>query len=403
MKSNMTTNITTQPKSAAARVSASRRGAMLVLIAVLLVVVVAMAAFAIDVSYMQLVRSELRAATDAAAKAGTLALAKTDGNAAAARTAAIEAAARNRVAGRALVLTSDQILVGRSVSQANGTWAFQANQLPYTSVKIQSAMNSSTAAGAVPLFLGSFLGTGSFQPAQAATASQMDQEICLVIDRSHSMCFNMSGVEWSYPPGTKTSPHTICYPPNPTLSRWAALQSSVNLFMDTILETNNTPRVALITWGSAIGTNTAEYSYTKKTEVAVANELGFTTDYAAIKSKIAARTSKVMLGGTNMSAGIDAGRTLLNGNTVRALAKKTMILMTDGQWNQGRDPIDAAEDAANEGIEIHTITFLASGSQNTTRQIAEITGGKYYYSSNQAELEEAFRDLALTLPIVLTQ
>ncbi|ADB19157.1 von Willebrand factor type A [Pirellula staleyi DSM 6068] len=381
----------------------ARRGAMLVLIAFLLVVVVCMAAFAIDVSYMQLVRSELRAATDAAAKAGTLALAKTDGDAASARTAAIQAAARNKVAGRALVLTTDQVQVGRSAAQANGTWSFTANQTPYTSVKILSSMSDSTAAGSVPLFLGTFMGRGSFQPAQSATASQMEQEICLVIDRSHSMCFNMSGVEWSYPPGTKTTPHTICYPPHATLSRWAALQSSVNLFMDTILETNNTPRVALITWGSTIGTNTAEYSYTKKTEVAVANELGLSTDYAAVKSKIAARTTKVMLGGTNMSAGIDAGRTLLNGNTVRALAKKTMILMTDGQWNQGRDPIDAAEDAADEGIQIHTITFLSGSAQNTMRQVAEITGGKYYVSSNQAELEEAFRDLALTLPIVLTQ
>ena len=51
------------------KVTASRRGAMLVLIAICLPLIVILAAFAVDVAWMQLVRTELRTATDAAARA----------------------------------------------------------------------------------------------------------------------------------------------------------------------------------------------------------------------------------------------------------------------------------------------------------------------------------------------
>src|SRR6188768_3984194 len=68
-----------------------RRGAMMVLIAVCLPLFLIMAAFAVDVAWMQLTRTELRTATDAASRAGakTLSLAQTE---VAARTAAKDAA-----------------------------------------------------------------------------------------------------------------------------------------------------------------------------------------------------------------------------------------------------------------------------------------------------------------------
>ena len=47
-----------------------RQGAMLVLITVALSLVIIMAAFAVDVAWMQLVSTELRTATDAASRAG---------------------------------------------------------------------------------------------------------------------------------------------------------------------------------------------------------------------------------------------------------------------------------------------------------------------------------------------
>ena len=69
-----------KPVNRAKRKRLARRGAVIPLVAVFLVVFIAMAAFSIDVAYMQLVRTQLQAASDSAAKAGTSALAqgKTD-------------------------------------------------------------------------------------------------------------------------------------------------------------------------------------------------------------------------------------------------------------------------------------------------------------------------------------
>src|SRR5690349_2146638 len=103
----------------------SRRGAMMVLIAVCLPLCIIMAAFAIDVAWMQLVRTELRTSTDAAARAAAkeLSLSQT---AAAARNRAKEVAKRNLVAGDPLLLDNSDIVFG------NGTQASETSRFKFT-------------------------------------------------------------------------------------------------------------------------------------------------------------------------------------------------------------------------------------------------------------------------------
>ncbi len=55
-----------------------RRGAMLPLIAILLPVMILLMGFAVDLSYMQNVRTEMRAVTDVSARAAATELAKND-------------------------------------------------------------------------------------------------------------------------------------------------------------------------------------------------------------------------------------------------------------------------------------------------------------------------------------
>ena len=94
-------------------VRTTRRAAMLVLIAVCLPLCIIMAAFAVNIAWMQLVRAELRTATDAAARAGAkeLSLAQTT---TAAIAEAKEAAKRNVVAGDPLLLADSDIEFGNS-------------------------------------------------------------------------------------------------------------------------------------------------------------------------------------------------------------------------------------------------------------------------------------------------
>src|SRR3954462_8131059 len=100
----------------------SRRGAMLVLIAVCLPLCIIMAAFAINVAWMQLVRTELRTSTDAAARAGAKELSLAQSTSVA-RTAAKDAAKRNFVAGAPLLLADSDVEFGNS-SQPTDTSRF---------------------------------------------------------------------------------------------------------------------------------------------------------------------------------------------------------------------------------------------------------------------------------------
>lgn len=391
-----------QNRASACRLRQQRRGAVLVLFGLLIIVIFAMIAFAVDVAYMQLVRAELRAATDAAAKAGALELRLTDGDGAAARAAAIAAAARNTVGGKALTLNGSEIELGRSVYSGDGTYQFVANQTPYTALRINSNLTPTSAMGSVRLFFGNMLGAPSFNPQQIATASQLQQEIVLCLDRSHSMCFDMTGVDWSYPPSQGKLKNPITGDPDPKLSRWAALDRAVDTFISILDSQKTKPRVGLVTWGSDIGKNTVEYLLTGLTEVAVSRDVAMTTNYKQIDDAIKKRSNNPILGGTNMAAGLDEAVEVLTEPGISTLANRIVVLMTDGDWNQGRDPILSANDAKAAGVIIHTIGML-NDDQTTLQQIALITGGEYIYAASDAELEEAFRKIARMLPVALTE
>ncbi len=112
----------TMPK---VRAEGSRTGSASVLIVTMMFVFIVTAAFTVDYAYMQLVRTELRSATDAAAKAGAEALSRTQSTSTA-KAEAIRYAAANTVGGRPFRLTDNDITIGRVSANGNGKWSFQA-------------------------------------------------------------------------------------------------------------------------------------------------------------------------------------------------------------------------------------------------------------------------------------
>jgi len=85
-----------------------------------------------------------------------------------------------------------------------------------------------------------------------------------------------------------------------------------------------------------------------------------------------------------------------------------IILLSDGQSNQGPDPLDAAEKAANLGVRVFTVgvgtvkganinldgfTFHAILDEPTLRKIALITRGKYFKASSAEELRGIYQSL----------
>ena len=195
----------------------TRRGAMLVLIALCLPLCIIMAAFAINVAWMQLVRTELRTSTDAAARAAQ-------------RT---EPVAKHRHGSRNPPRTPPSEIWWRArrccspiATSCSATARSQRHLAVYVHARRKNAKRGASHWAARQGFADRpcglccsrrVFGVKQFQPVETATSTQLDRDICLVVDRSGSMMWTLTGSQ--LPPGAPD-----CGPPDPTRSRWGALE-----------------------------------------------------------------------------------------------------------------------------------------------------------------------------------
>lgn len=391
-----------------------RKGAMLPLLAAMIMGFLVMEAFSVDVAYMQLVRTQLRVATDAAAKAGAEALARTQTESAG-QAAAIAVAQQNSVGGDPLQLAPEDVTFGRVTQKDNGKWRFYANQTPYTAVQVNGRRTTDSLSGPVPLFFAGVFGGGGFTPVHTAVAAHLDNEIVIAVDRSHSMCFDMSGVSWGYAygnplPSILSNPENyqqwqidLTSPPHPTGSRWSALDSAVDVFLDEVDMVTTPPRVSLVTWASEITSYSYEGYLSGRTSPLVTLDTTLSLNYGPVRTAIENYGQDVVFGGTDIAAGIDAAVVELTSPSARPFANKSIVLMTDGQWTHGRNPLLAAADAGAAGVVIYTVTFLDAADQSVMQQVATSTGGRHFHASNPSQLRDAFQEIARSLPVALVQ
>ena len=370
-----------------------RKGAIIVLVAAMMMLLVVMSGFAVNVAYMQLVRTELRTATDMAARAGAEALSRTQ-DADQARTAAVNAAAGNMVAGESMLIRNSDVLFGQASLQADGRWNFTNGKQPFNSVRVTCSRQVGSNRGTVPLFFGGVMNPNTFAPANTATAAQLDRDIVLVLDRSGSMQWDLSGVDWSYPPGY-SYPDAYCEPPHPTLSRWAAAATAVEAFLGELEQTRQIENVSLATFSSSGNWCGRSYSSSQLDQ-------RLTDNYGNVRSRMNNWLNSAIPGGTAIGDGIYRGRQELTSSRARPLAAKTIVLMTDGVYNAGRDPLTEAQAAFNAGITVHTITFSEGANVTDMQAVANAAGGKHYHADSSLDLVTAFREIAMTLPVVLT-
>jgi len=369
-----------------------RRGAMLVLIALLMIVFLGAVAFAVDVAYMQLTRTELRIATDAAARAAGEALTR-EQDLASAFQAAKDLAALNLVGSTPLLLDDGDIIPGNSSREADGSWTFTANGTPTNGIRVVGRRTSDSLSGSVPLFFAGVFGIDDFTPSMTSTVVRMDRDICLVVDRSSSMKLDLA----STAAGMSLSDSRVCLTPDSVDSRWAALATAVQGFVTALATTPQTEHVALVSYGS-------DFAYCSVSNNASDIDQDLNADHSLVNSAMQSISDSVFNGATNISAGIDSGVVVLTDPLqARPFALKTIVLMTDGHATEGRDPVLAAEDAALEGIMIHSITFGNGAQQPAMEAVAAATGGKHYHAPDAAALEAIFREIALTMLVTLTE
>jgi Ca-activated chloride channel homolog len=332
-----------------------RRGAAVVLIVILLALFLAAAALSVDVAYMHLVNGQLRASTDAAAMATVELIGRTQ-NATAARAAAKHVALSNTVSGQGVILADNDIVLGRGRFLADGSVSFTAGQTPHNAARVTGRKERTSPSGAAPLFFARIFGINDWQTRQVATAARWERDICLVVDRSHSMNFN---------------------------NQMPDLRSAVSIFLEVLENDGYIDLVAL-----------ASYNQTARLDQSLTSDL----------QRINQAMNRIVADGqTNIGGGISTGQAALRSIYARPHTEKTMIVLTDGVHNTGYHPLTAAMDAARYGIVIHTITFGPEANQELMQQVAQITGGTTYHAPDGDSLRDIYRRIALTFGTVLTE
>jgi len=332
----------------------ARRGAMLILLAAMLVMFFVAVAFSVDIAYMHLVRGELRAATDAATKAASETLARTQ-DVGQAITRGKEIAGENLVAGKGLVLADTDIKFGNSKLQADDRFKFTEGARPLNSVLVEGKRTTGSRSGSVGLFFGKLLGTEFFEPTERAIATFVERDLVVVVDTSGSMA------------GQK----------------FADLQRAMQTFISTLKAAKLQTRVGLASY-SSVGVERAQ----------------LTSNLDSISKAMSA----LQVGGfTSISGGMEAGSRIMKLARSGDIVERAMIVMTDGLHNTGPEPEPIAIALANQNIVIHTITFGADADRVRMQRIAAVARGESFHADTGVELNKVFRDLALTLSTVITE
>jgi uncharacterized protein YegL len=334
----------------------SRNGAILPFVAVCIIILFVAAALSVDIARIHVTRAELRTATDAAARAAVETLSRTQSTDQAIASAK-DLAASNLVAGEPLLLKDSNIVFGRSQPTSDGAFDFVPGLQPFNSARVTGERVTGSPSGPVGLMFGPLFGVTKFEPVQTSTATRLDRDIALVLDVSGSMA---------------------------SFGRFEALQNAITVFLAEIQSSPDDEFVSL-----------SIYNQDAK------NLVKITQDMQSIDDEFRRQSPG---GFTAIGRGLKVGlKSVKKDPLARGFAEKTVILMTDGNHNTGVNPLVVADDAVKDNITVHTITFSRGANQTLMRQVAEKTGGIHLHADTDSQLIDAFREIALQLPILLTE
>ncbi|QDT09856.1 vWA domain-containing protein [Planctomycetes bacterium K23_9] len=426
---NITTNNRRSPRAAAM----SRRGSVMTLMAFVLPVLALLAAFCVNTAHMQLTRTELVVATDAAARAGGRAFSEVQ-TVAAAKDAAKVTAALNTVNGKPLKIrdgdSANEIEFGKT-NQYDGTSSrYHFEKIPTSqidngtvasAVRVNGIRDFNSLSGRVPLIIPGLLDKYDFGTTQASVAMQVDRDISMIIDRSGSMgevefdwpnntspwysstmsagyyagmltrsyssrrgysYYYASGVsELEYKQWAWEEHYDLGTAPRPP---WQDLVAAVDAFLDVLDTTSQEEQVSLASYSTYATLDT----WLEKDHQVVRDKVGdlYPNGWTAI--------------GRGMQSGINA----LLSNEARPFAAKTMVVMTDGIENRGDSAVTVAQSFMGQYLlTIHTVTFGEGADQALMQQVAAIGGGKHYHAADGDQLIAIFEEIANNLPTILTK
>ncbi|MCC9654890.1 vWA domain-containing protein [Rhodopirellula halodulae] len=416
----------------------SRRGGITVLMAFVLPMLALLAAFCINMAQMQLVKTELAIATDAAARAGGRAFSE-EQTVDAAKTAARLTAAMNEVAGEPYQLNTDdaanEFEFGVSAQSDGQTGRFHFTKVPtsdvadnlvaVSSVRVTGKRTADSLMGPVPFIFPNSFSISDFKPQTSAVAMQVDRDISLVLDRSGSMDWKTydwpdgmdpweedslvsaedAGIvrlEWRYRNGRPDYIRRVRYNsgydqydlydhaweehfelgPAPN-TPWEDLVLAVDAFLRVLDETPQNEQVSIASYNSH-GTL----------------DCWLLDDFASVRAAVDQLGPN---GSTGIGNGMNSGKRSFEHQNARPYASKTMVVMTDGNHNYGTSPDTVARQLmTSQNLNIQTVTFGGGANQQTMQDVAVIGLGKHYHADSGDELVSAFEEIANNLPTILT-
>ena len=409
-----------------------RHGTVMAMTAIVLPVLAILAAFAINAAQMQLTRTELAVATDAAARAGGRAFSEVQ-TVDAAQDAAIATAALNNVNGEPLRLrggdADGEIEFGSTQQYGGSESRYHFIKIPTHEVRngtVASALrvwgrrDNGSLSGDVPLIIPGLLNTNRFETQYDSVAMQVDRDISLILDRSGSMDdidfewewdenpFSSNALYWasqqgvlnrfryngryyySYGSGYDSITYQQYMYTNyfnkgvaPTQA-WQDLVLAVNAFLNVLDSTSQEEQVSVASYATSATLDT----WLEK-------------DHAIVRTTV----DNLNTGGsTGIGSGMQEGIQALIDSRARPFAAKTMVVMTDGNQNRSPWAEDIAEQmVANNLLTIHTVTFGEGANQTDMQEVATIGGGKHYHAATGEDLVRIFEEIANNLPTIITE
>lgn len=357
----------------------------MVAVVILLPVLFLLAAMAINLAYIQVINTKVQIVTDASVRSAGRIYSET-GDETQALAAARQVAALNPVQSIVVPIAASDLEYGLSQRNAhNQAYTFSASTNG-NAVRLTTNSFAGGAGTALQPFFPTFGSTFDIRPTCTATNSQTTLDVSVIVDRSGSMSY---AADESSGGGTPAAaPAGWSYgDPVPPNSRWLDLVASVGGFCDELERTAKVEKVGLV-------------SYSNTTT----REVDLTDNYGEIDTKLLAISAEFNGGMTAVGDAILEGvEAVTHPSLSRPWASNALVLMSDGNHNQGSDPLAAAANAAAENIPIYTVSFSVEADQALMQQIADMTGGTHYHAVDAAQLNEAFRNIARRLPSMLTQ
>lgn len=339
----------------------------------------------INFAYIELVRTELQISTDAAGRAAGRTFALT-GSTNQTLAAAQSVAQRNSVAGKSMPIAMTDLEFGLAERTSLGVrYNFASSDNPNA---VRLTTNTFASQGGVAPFLPGLSPNIRIFSVRSAISAQVEVDIALVIDRSGSMAYSASEIA-AFPPAPAAAPAGWEFgDPVPPNARWLDTIAAVNVFLQELQTSPQSERVSLATFSHTTNVDTR-----------------LTASYGSILSSLQSYSYAFQSGGTAIGDGIFQGMNSLEGTGggSRPWASKVIVVMTDGIQNFGSSPINAADNAADQGVLVFTVTFSNEADIGLMQSVANRGGGLHYHAVDASQLRAAFQDIARRLPTLLTR